>query len=59
MENKKLKIRHVEQEDKAFWFCPDKHFYRKPGYKDAGGFVINIPGYEQPIEMIMVKEVCV
>lgn len=32
-----------------------QHFYRKLGYQDAGGFVINIPGYEQPMEMIMVK----
>ncbi len=33
-----------------------QHFYRKLGYKDAGGFVVNIPGYEQPMEMMMVKE---
>ena len=32
-----------------------QHFYRKLGYQDAGGFVVNIPGYEQPLEMIMVK----
>lgn len=32
-----------------------QHFYRKIGYQDAGGFVVNIPGYEQPMEMIMVK----
>ena len=24
-------------------------------YKDSGGFVVDIPGYEQPMEMIMVK----
>ena len=30
-------------------------FYRKLGYKDAGGFVVDIPGYEQPMEMIMLK----
>jgi Acetyltransferases len=33
-----------------------QHFYRKLGYKDAGGFLLNIPGYEQPMEMIMIKE---
>ena len=32
-----------------------QHFYRKLGYKDCGGFVVNIPGYEQPMEMIMIK----
>ncbi len=32
-----------------------QHFYRKLLYKDSGGFVIDIPGYEQPMEMIMVK----
>ena len=32
-----------------------QHFYRKIGYKDAGGFVVDIPGYEQPMEMIMIK----
>lgn len=34
-----------------------QHFYRKLGYKDSGGFVVDVPGYEQPMEMIMVKEV--
>jgi GNAT superfamily N-acetyltransferase len=34
-----------------------QYFYRKLGYQDAGGFVLNIPGYEQPMEMIMVKEI--
>jgi len=32
-----------------------QHFYRKLGYKDCGGFVIDVPGYEQPMEMIMIK----
>ena len=32
-----------------------QHFYRKLGYKDCGGFVLDIPGYEQPMEMVMVK----
>ena len=32
-----------------------QHFNRKLGYRDAGGFVVGIPGYEQPMEMIMIK----
>lgn len=32
-----------------------QHFYRKLGYKDCGGFVIDIPEYEQPMEMLMLK----
>ena len=32
-----------------------QHFYRKLGYKDCGGFVIDILGYEQPMEMFLVK----
>ena len=34
-----------------------QHFYRKLGYKECGGFVIDVPGYEQPMEMIMIKAV--
>lgn len=34
-----------------------QHFYRKLGYKDCGGLVIDIPKYEQPMEMFMVKEI--
>ena len=34
-----------------------QHFYRKLGYKDCGGFVVDVPGYEQPMEMIMTKAV--
>ena len=34
-----------------------QHFYRKSGYKDCGGFVIDIPEYAQPMEMILVKEI--
>ena len=33
-----------------------QHFYRKIGYKDCGGFTVDIPGYEQPMEMIMMKD---
>ena len=32
-----------------------QHFYRKLGYKDAGGFVVDVPGYQQPTELIMIK----
>lgn len=32
-----------------------QHFYRKLGYKDCGGFVVDIPGYEQPMELLMAK----
>lgn len=34
-----------------------QHFYRKLGYQDAGGLVVNIPHYEQPMEMFFVKAV--
>ena len=33
-----------------------QHFYRKIGYKDCGGFTMDIPGYEQPMELIMMKD---
>ncbi len=34
-----------------------QHFYRKLGYKDCGGFVVDIPGYEQPMELFLIKAV--
>ena len=34
-----------------------QHFYRKLGYKDCGGFVIDIPKYEQPMEMFFIKAI--
>ena len=34
-----------------------QHFYRKLGYKDCGGIVINIPEYEQPMEMFLIKSI--
>ncbi len=34
-----------------------QHFYRKLGYKDCGGLVMDIPGYEQPMELFLVKTV--
>ena len=32
-----------------------QHFYRKLGYKDCGSLVMDIPNYEQPMEMFMAK----
>lgn len=32
-----------------------QHFYRKLGYTDAGGLLINIPKYEQPMELFFIK----
>ncbi len=32
-----------------------QHFYRKLGYKDCGGFVVDIKGFEQPMELFMIK----
>ena len=34
-----------------------QHFYRKLGYRDAGGFILDVPGYEQPMEMILIKAI--
>lgn len=33
-----------------------QHFYRKSGYKDCGGLLIAIPGYQQPMEMFLSKK---
>ena len=33
-----------------------QHFYRRLGYKDCGGFTMDVPGYEQPMELFMVKQ---
>ena len=32
-----------------------QHFFRKMGYKDMGTIVMDIPPYEQPLEMFMGK----
>ena len=32
-----------------------QHFYRKLGYKDMGTIIMDIPPYEQPLEMFMGK----
>ena len=34
-----------------------QHFYRKLGYKDCGGFCIDIPEYEQPMELFLIKAI--
>lgn len=34
-----------------------QHFYRKLGYKDCGGFVIDIPAYAQPMEIFFMKAI--
>ena len=34
-----------------------QHFYRKLGYKDCGGLVIDIPGFEQPMELFLSKRI--
>lgn len=33
-----------------------QHFYRKIGYKDCGCLILDIPGFEQPMEMFLIKE---
>ena len=32
-----------------------QHFYRKLGYRDSGGFTVDIPSHEQPLELIFIK----
>lgn len=32
-----------------------QHFYRKLGYKDCGGLLVDVPGYAQPMELFLVK----
>lgn len=34
-----------------------QHFYRKIGYKDCGGMVMDIPGYAQPMEVFFAKSI--
>ena len=33
-----------------------QHFWRKLGYRDAGGFTVDVPGHAQPLELIMIKD---
>ena len=32
-----------------------QHFYRKMGYKDCGGLVLDMPQLSQPMEMFLIK----
>lgn len=60
-------MEHWEQDMKAFGYGmlltstqvdeTAQHFYRKLGYKDCGGFTIDIPKYAQPMELFLVKEI--
>lgn len=34
-----------------------QHFYRKLGYKDCGGLIIDLPKYAQPMELFMIKAI--
>lgn len=34
-----------------------QHFYRKLGYRDAGGLLLHAPGYEQPMELFLIKTI--
>lgn len=35
----------------------EQQFYRKLGYKDCGGLIIDISGYEQPMELFLIKSI--
>ena len=52
------KVLHIVSEaDRAYQYTLSKNELNFPaGYKDCGGFTIDIPGYEQPMEMFMSKE---
>lgn len=34
-----------------------QHFYRRLGYSECGCLILNIPGYEQPMEMFLCKQI--
>lgn len=34
-----------------------QHFYRRIGYKESGGLIIDIPEYQQPMEMFLIKAI--
>ena len=36
---------------------PAQHFYRKLGYRDCGGLVMDIPGHTQPMELFLMKAI--
>jgi len=33
-----------------------QHFYRRLGYRDCGGLLIDIPAYAQPMELFLIKD---
>ncbi len=33
-----------------------QHFYRKLGYRDIGAITMDFPGFEQPLEMFLAKD---
>ncbi len=33
-----------------------QHFWRRLGYRDAGSFDVDVPGYAQPPELILLKD---
>ncbi len=35
-----------------------QHFYRKLGYKDCGGLIMDVPGHGQPMELFLIKCIC-
>ena len=34
-----------------------QHFYRRAGYRDCGGLILDISACTQPMEMFLVKEI--
>ncbi len=36
-----------------------QHFYRALGYRDCGGLLLPFPGFEQPLEVILAKPLCI
>lgn len=34
-----------------------QHFYRKIGYQDSGGLIVNVSKFKQPMEMFFTKEI--
>lgn len=61
----RLLMQHWENEMKALGYGmvltstrtdeSAQHFYRKLGYQDCGGLLLNVPGYEQPMEVFLSK----
>ena len=47
----KLLMTSTQADDNA------QHFYRNLGYNDCGCLVLDLPGFEQPLEMFMVKAI--